>query len=172
MVDVIRQFGGKERLFRLTVGAVLDIEEACGGEGIGAIFKRIGAYNFTVKDLIACTTHPLIAGGIAPEEAKKLVVDRIEYAASDVHTLALDLLVSFFDGIEADGDGGDPSVPHDRGQILHGFIQAGVSPESILNLSYAAFVDILKAVGGKEVKPPTEEEFNEMLKAYEEQYGD
>lgn len=169
MTDVLRSFAGDMRLFRLSVGAVLDIEEGCGGTGIGAIYKKLSAYEFHLRDVKNCVLHPLIAGGVSAVEADRLVMERIDAGAAEVHALALDLLISFFDGVKgSDGDeGGDPEAPHDKGAIFKMFAKLGVMPNAVRDVQYSDYVAMIRSAVGDTVQPPTEEEFNEMVKAYE-----
>lgn len=169
MADVLRLFAGDMRLFRLSVGAVLDIEEGCGGTGIGKIYKKLSAYEFHLRDVKSCVLHPLIAGGLEAAEAERLVSERIESGLADVQALALDLLISFFDGVKGGegGEGGDPEAPHDKGAIFKMFAKLGVMPTAVREVQYTDYVAMMRSVAGDTVQPPTEEEFNAMVKAYE-----
>lgn len=46
MAEIITEWAGKERLFRLTFGRVMDLEESCEKQAIGAIFLRITTGQF------------------------------------------------------------------------------------------------------------------------------
>ena len=39
-MEIIREFAGRERIFALSFGGVMDLEQARNGEGIGAIYRR------------------------------------------------------------------------------------------------------------------------------------
>lgn len=61
--DVRLQINGEERVLRLTLGALADIEDQLGGGDLSALQERLK--NPRVSDIII-VLHALIAGGGAP----------------------------------------------------------------------------------------------------------
>lgn len=160
------EWAGAERPFNLRFGDVLDLEEACGKVGIGAIYLRLGRSEYYAKDVYETILRGLIGGGMAPSEARRLMVDRFDHVplVQSVE-LALDILISMMAGIGPDETRGkgDPAEPHDVGTILSSFIKIGIAPEHIRAMTYADFVNMARAMGGKDVQPPSEDEFLDML---------
>ena len=69
----VRQFfGDGEYDFHLTPELVMDLEKKIGC-GIGALFKRLIAADFSSDDLIWVLWHGLVGGGMEPLKAGKLV---------------------------------------------------------------------------------------------------
>lgn len=85
-------FGDAEHDFRLTPPMVMELERQLSA-GIGAIFKRLIASEFALKDVTETIRLGLIGGGTDPEEAHHLVT---AYAAPaplmTVYPLALSIL--------------------------------------------------------------------------------
>ena len=173
-MDIRREFAGAERVFRLRLGEIMDIEEACGKRGLGAIYLRLCRHDWSIVELRHVLRIPLAAGGLEAGEANRLVDERISGGQLvKLHGLALDLLISVMESVEPEEDApkGDPGRTMDAGQIFAGFARMGISPEEVRAIRYADFVLMARAMGGPDVKPPTEAEFNAMLARYEERYG-
>lgn len=171
MADVIADWAGKDRLFRLTFGGVLDLEEACGKEAIGAIFLRVSTGQFRAQDVWHTIRLALIGGGENKVEAKRLLethFDRAPYL--DNAALAGDILVSLMAGVEDDGkrEGGEaePIRFSEVSQICREF---SLSPLELREMTYADFINMIRGfnAGGGKVEPPTEEEFEAILAKYE-----
>ena len=160
------EWAGAQRPFRLRFGDVLDLEEACGKVGIGALYLRMGSHQYFAKDVFETIRLGLIGGGMPPSEARSLVQERFEHVPmADSLNLAMSILVNMMAGIEPDEAKakGDPAEPHDTGAILASFVKIGIPPESIRAMSYADFVNMARAMGGKDVQPPSEDEFLDMV---------
>ena len=173
MADVSLEWAGKDRLFRLDFGGVLDLEEACGKEAIGAIFLRISSGKFYASDIWHTIRLALIGGGENKIEAKRLMekhFDRTPYTENA--SIAGEILIALMTGIEetdAGGDGADPEPIRfsEVSQICRTF---NMSPHDLRALTYADFVNMVKgfnASQGPRLDPPTEEEFEEILAKYE-----
>ena len=74
MAEVIAEWAGKERLFRLTFGSILDLEEICGKDAIGAIFLRVSTGAFKASDVYHILRLALVGGGMAAVEVKQLLL--------------------------------------------------------------------------------------------------
>lgn len=173
MAEIIADWAGAERLFRLNLGGVLDLEEACGKDAIGNIFLRISTGSFKVLDVHHALRLALIGGGMDKVEAKQLMTDRfdtIPYLESA--SLAGDILIALMTGVEeseADEDGGDPEPWRfsEVSQICRVF---NMSPDELRAMGYPDFLNMLKgynATLSNKAAPPTEEEFDEILAKYE-----
>ena len=173
-MDIRREFAGVERVFRLRLGEIMDIEEACGKSGLGAIYLRLCKHEWSIRDLRHILRLSLTGGGMDSGEATRLVDERIGAGQLvQLHALALDLLVSVMETVTPE-DGapkGDPDRPIDAGEIFAGFARMGVPPEQVRAIRFDDFVLMVRAMGGKDAKPPTEDEFKGMLARYEERYG-
>jgi len=49
--------------------------------------------------------------------------------------------------------------------------QAGIGPDVVRSMRYADFVNLVRSLGSDKVQPPTEEEYNEMIRRYEQRYA-
>lgn len=173
MAEIIDEWAGKERLFRLTFGGVLDLEEASGGEAIGAIFLRVSTGKFKAMDVHNIIRIALIGGGMNKVEAKRLLADRfhnIPYLESA--SLAGDILVALMAGVEQDDTGteGVETAPWKFSEVSQICRVFNMSPKDLRELSYPDFVNMLKgynATVNRKAQPPTEEEFEEILAKYE-----
>lgn len=172
MAEVIAEWAGKERLFRLTLGDVMDLEEALGKDAIGAIFLRVSTGRFRVHDIYHTIRFALIGGGENKVEAKQLMethFDRAPYL--DQAALAGEILIALMSGVE-DGGGtaeGDPEPIKfsEVSQICRTF---HMSPNDLREMRYADFINMVtgfNAGSDQPAEPPTEEEFEEILAKYE-----
>ena len=173
MIEIIRFFAGKNRLFRIDPGAIFDIEEACDKVGIAAIYTRLATNHYTAKEVSAVVKLAMICGGENPVEADQLVRDRMAGEMLFLHTLAVDLILKVWDNVQDDelSAPSDPEQPHDVAAIMHSFMQAGISPEQVRRMPYADLVGILRVAAGKDVQPPSETEFLEMVEQFEAKNG-
>lgn len=172
MAELIAEWAGKDRLFRLTFGGVMDLEEARGKDAIGAIFLRLSTGKFHAEDVWHTIRLALIGGGENKVEAKRLLeahFDRKPYMENAA--LAGDILVALMTGVEEEGTS-DQSEPEpirfsEAVQICRTF---HLSPQDMRDLDYADFVNMVRGfnAGGKhQAEPPTVEEFEEILAKYE-----
>lgn len=166
MAETVTDWAGALRRFYLPLGKIIDIEEACGKVGIGAIYLRIARHEYFANDVRSVIKYGLIGGGLSPLEAEALLRDRFDVTPLvESAELALSILVDRMSGIEKDEtkSGGDPAKPYDVGAIFASFAKAGIPPESLRQMDYAAFVAMCRALGGDSVQPPSEQEFKDML---------
>ena len=166
MADVFMEWGGAERRFALSFGGLLDLEEACGKIGIGEIYLRLGQHRYFARDVYHTIRLGLIGGGMPPSEADRLMKDRFDATplVKGVE-MALEILIAVMAGVEPDRTkaAGDPSQPHDVGEVLASFIKAGLSPDQVRAMRYDDLVRMSRALGGNTVQPPTEQEFADMV---------
>lgn len=170
MASVVLEFAGEVREASLAFGDLLDIEEACGKVGIGAIYLRLSRHEYHVRHVREVLAFALRGADLSLHEARRLVDERLEVdGLVRLHAMAIDVLVALMSGIEPDEGGGegDPAQPMDAGGIFAAFGQIGISPSQVREMRYADFVAMARAMGGDQVKPPTEDEFHDMVRRYE-----
>lgn len=172
MADVIAEWAGKERLFRLTFGGVLELEEACGKDAIGAIFLRVSSGKFRAEDIWHTIRIALMGGGENKVAAKQLMEAHFERQPwHDNAALAGDILIALMAGVEDDdisGDGAEPE-PMRFSEVSQICREFNMSPLDLREMTYADFINMVRGfnAGGKKAEPPTEEEFDEILAKYE-----
>ncbi len=175
MVEVIREWAGKERLFRLKFGNVLDLEQAVGS-GVGEIFLRVAGGRFGVKDVYHTIRLGLIGAGTGLIDAKRLMeahFDQRPYLENA--TLAGEILSDLMTGIEpvADKDGQEGKgghEPHKFSEISQICRTFHMSPLDLREMRYADFINMVRGFNAaSEKKAPhlTEEEFIDILNRYE-----
>lgn len=174
MAEVIAEWAGKERLFRLTLGGVFDLEEACGKEAIGAIFLRVSTGQYRVDDLWHTIRLALIGGGENKVEAKRLMENHFHRTPyMENAALAGDILIALMSGAEeVDSKDEADSAPEplkfsEVSQICRVF---NLSPIELREIPYADFLNMVtgfNAAADQRAEPPTEEEFEEILAKYE-----
>lgn len=172
-MEMVREFAGVERVFRLRLGDILDLEEACK-RGLGAIYLRLTRHDYSVRDVQQVLRLALRGGGMDGPEATRLVNERIDAGQFvDLHALAIDVLLTLMQGIPPDetAPDGDPEVPNDTGEIFATFARMGIPPSEVRAMAYGDFVLMVRAMSGGRVQPPSEDEFKAMLARYEERYG-
>lgn len=176
MAEVIVEWAGKERLFRLTFGSVLELEEACDSEGICAIYTRMMAGQWRLNDVWHTIRLGLIGGGENKIEAKRLLetfFDRYPYMENAA--LAGDIIMAIMTGVEDSKDvevKGDVQVAgaikfSEVSQICRVF---NVSPLDLREMPYSDVVNMIRGFDdgtGRKAAPPSEEEFEEILAKYE-----
>jgi hypothetical protein len=172
MVDVIKEWAGKERLFRLNFGAVLDLEEAIG-EGIGHVFIRVAGSRFSVKDVYHTIRLALIGGGESVVRVDGLMKNHFDTRPYlENAALAGEILTALMAGVEEGEPSGDDDIPpphkfSELSQICRVF---NVSPQEVRDMRYADFVNMLKgynAANKKEAPHLSEAEFMDILERYE-----
>ena len=167
--EVTAYWAGEDRLFALSFGDILDIEEACGKLGFGEIYLRLGRHQYKAEFILNILRIGLIGGGMKSDEARRLVESRlIGVGFARAVEVCIDLLATAMEGVEQDDTkpAGDPAQPLDVGAILASFAKLGVSPESVKALSLAEFISMCRAFGGDGFKAPSEAEFEEMLEKF------
>jgi len=173
MAELITEWAGKDRLFRLDFGGVLDLEEALN-DAIGAIFLRLSSGRFYAKDSYHTIRLALIGGGMSKVEARQLVDSRFDaYPLADLSALAGEILIALMVGIEdtsKEESGGEPERIKfsTASQICQTF---NMSPLDLRAMTYADFANMVAgfnvASSGKKLEPPTDEEFAEILRKHD-----
>lgn len=171
MVDLTTEWAGKERLFRLTFGGVLDLEEAVG-EGIGHVFIRVAAGRFKAADVFHTIRLALIGGGMSIIDAKRLMVehfDRRPYLENA--SLAGEILAALMTGVEAVAESdGDIAPPHKFSEVVQICTVFNMSPQELRDMRYSDFVNLVRgynAASNRKAEHITEEEFIDILNRYE-----
>ncbi len=163
-------FAGAERAFRLRLGEFLNLEEACG-TGMGVLYQRFGMVTYSATDIREVLIQGLIGGGMTFVEAEKLVKRQIDVVPLlELGSLAGDIIMAAMAGIPPDETSAprDPAEPFDAGKIFHSFLQVGLLPDQVREMRYSDFVALMRASGGKDVQPPSEAEFDAMIRAWED----
>jgi len=169
MGAVILDFAGAPRTFHLRLGELVDLEQACGQVGCGVIFQRFATTSFKAMDVLHVLRLGLIGGGMPAQEAEALVRDQMDARPLMVNSaLAEEIVLAMMVGVPpvAPGAGKAADQPYDFGQILHSFVQLGLSPDAVRAMRYADFCAMVQAAGGETVAPPSEEEFAEMIRDF------
>lgn len=173
MAEVYVEWAGKERLFRLSFGNVLALEEACSEAAIGAIFQRLSSGTFRAAEVYHTLRLALIGGGLPTLDAKQLMEKHFDHTPLlENAALAGDILIALMTGVESDEahNEGDPE-PIKFSEISQVCRTFHVSPDELRAMSYADVVNMIRgfnaANSDKTVEPITEEEFRDILARYE-----
>lgn len=173
MAEAIADWAGKERLFRLNLGLVLDLEQACGGAGIGEIFLRVSGGKFGAADLYHIIRMGLIGGGESKVSAKQLMDRHFDSTSYyDNASVATDLLIALMSGVEdtAPHHGSAKPEPFKFSEVSQICRVFSLSPLELREMTYADFVNLMRgynASAQQKAEPPTEEEFEDILARYE-----
>lgn len=169
-MQLVREWGGDERRFELRFGHVLDLEDACGKVGVGAIFLRASTGQWSAREVFETIRLALIGGGMDSMEARALVKRKFDEAPYMVHAaIASEILLTLMSGVEPAGDDagdGNPAEPMRLGSFAEICAELGMSPEELRATRYADFLNIVRglAAGRKRtVDPPSEEVFLKMI---------
>ena len=170
MAEVIKYWAGEDRLFRLDVGAVLDLETVLDC-AFGSLYVRMVSSQWSIKDVMHILRVALIAGGHDPVKAKILVHEHFDMAPYiKNYAVAVDIVLAVVDGVEETGDRatGEPEklIFSEISQICREF---NMSPHELKAMNYDDFLNMLKGfnAGPKKAQPPTEEEFRDILARHE-----
>jgi len=170
-MDVVLEWAGKERLFRLKFGDVMDLEQACG-EAIGTIFASVSGGSFKVGYVYHTLRLALISGGLSVMDTKRLVSNQFDAHPYMTHaSVAGEILANLMVGIEpsekeSSGEP-EPIVFSDVSQICRAF---NMSPLDLREMRYSDFANMVRGFNaGSEAKADhiTEEEFMDILNRYE-----
>ncbi|WP_052699655.1 gene transfer agent family protein [Martelella endophytica] len=172
MAELISEWAGKDRLFRLSFGDVMDLEQACRGDAIGEILLRVAAGKYRLEDVYQVIRIGLIGGGVGKVEAKRLSDAHFDlYPLADNAALAAEILTALFAGVEKSGAPNDGEAEPVRfsevSQICRVF---NMSPLELRAMDYADFINLVKgfnAGSSRKAEPPTVEEFEDILARYE-----
>ena len=178
MVDVIHEWAGKERLFRLTFGGVLDLEEATG-TGVGEIFIHVASGRFKVGYVFHTIRLALIGGGASILDAKRIMDNHFDtrpYLENAV--VAGEILTQLMSGIEEvktdRDDERDGTARHKFSEVSQICRLFNMSPQDLRDMRYADYVNMVRGYNaGNASKIPhiSEEEFLDILNRYEPETG-
>lgn len=172
MVEVIREWAGKPRSFRLDFGKVMDLEQAAG-EGIGAIFLAVIGGQFKASYVYHTIRLGLIGGGERIVDADMLIKGHFDLRPyMENAALAGEILSALMAGIEPaesdeESEPQGPMVFSEVSQICQVF---NMSPLDLRAMEYADFVNMIRGFNaGSDQKIPhiSEEEFEDILRRYE-----
>lgn len=91
-------FGDGEHAFALTDPMVIELERLTGA-GIGEIYARAIGLRFHAADLAQILRLGLIGGGMAPEQAHRLIATyAVNRPLAEIYPLALDVLDARWNG--------------------------------------------------------------------------
>lgn len=114
-------FGDSEYAFALPTPLIEQLERKAG-HGIGAIFRRVQAQEFSVREVAEVIRFGLIGGGTDPVDANALVKTYVEqWPLADNVELAHNILFARFFGFGLSGipqDEPDQPAPEDRAAKL------------------------------------------------------
>ena len=98
-------FGDGEKAFAFPTRDLIIELETKTGHGVGALFRRFRDTSYSFTDVSEIIRLGLIGGGIAPEEANRLVsVYVIGRPLAEVFSVADGVITSLFFGVEAVND--------------------------------------------------------------------
>ena len=175
-MELIREWAGRERVFALRFGDVLDLEQACGDgktpAAVGSLFQDIGMGRFSAKAVFHTIRLALIGGGLERLRADQLMRDHFDKRPYlENSALALEILMALMSGVEPTEDKPEgeaqPLKFSEVSQICQVF---HLSPNELRAMRYADFVNLLRgfnAGGKKKVDFLTDEEFADILARYE-----
>jgi hypothetical protein len=170
MAELIAEWAGKERLFRLTFGGVLDLEQAVG-DGIGHVFIRVAGGQFKVGDVYHTMRLALIGGGMSVIDAKRLLEAHFDTRPYLENAgIAGQILSSLMTGVEEIGEDGDVPEPHKFSEVSQICRVFHMSPQDLRDMRYADFVNMVRGYNAaSETQAPhlSEEEFLDILNRHE-----
>lgn len=175
-MELIREWAGRERVFALRFGDVLDLEQACGDgkapAAVGSLFQEIGMGRFSAKAVYHTIRLALIGGGLERLKADHLMrehFDKRPYLESS--SLALEILMALMSGVEPTEarEEGEPKPLKfsEVSQICQTF---HLSPNDLRAMRYDDFVNMVRGFNaGSKQKADflTDEEFADILARYE-----
>lgn len=175
-MELIREWAGRERLFALRFGDVLDLQQACGDgkdpAAIGHVFQRVSTGRFDIRDVYHTIRLALIGGGLERLQADHLMrehFDRRPYLESA--TLAGEILLAMMNGIEpSDTQGDDDPQPLKFSEVSQICQTFNMSPNDLRAMRYADFVNLIRGFNaGSKQKAEflSDEEFAAILARYE-----
>ena len=147
MDGIIRNWAGRDRVFRLRLGDVLDLEEALGRQPISVTFRRLATAEFGVMDVHETLRIGLIGGGESILDAKRLMDSHFERRGlMEQAGIAGDLLISIMTGVEVAEGAPDQDQPEamkfsEISQICTTF---ALSPQELREMRYADYVNMVR----------------------------
>lgn len=172
MADYYAEFAGEERLFRLRMGEIVDLQRACDDVGVGAIVLRLIGQSYFVGDVFHILRLGLIGGGVSEIEARRMVLEKIDCGGLiGLADLAREVLQAVMLDRPKDetAPSGDPSEPFDLGAVLASFAKMGIAPDVVRRMDYRDFCEMMLAFGNR-AQPPSEDELNGMFERYLERF--
>lgn len=172
MVDVVKEWAGKERHFRLNFGGVLDLEEAIG-EGIGHVFVRVASSRFSAKDVYHTIRIALIGGGETIAKADVLMRNHFDTRPYlENAALAGEILTALMAGVEdtEKSDKDEIAPPHKFSEVSQICRVFHMSPQDVRDMRYADFVNMLRGYNASsqhQAEHISEDEFLDILARYE-----
>jgi hypothetical protein len=175
-MELIREWAGRERIFALRFGDVLDLEQACGDgkekSPVGAIYFRLASARFSAGDVYHTIRLSLIGGGMGRLQADHLLRERFDGAGYMGHaTLALDILNALMAGVEpSDAKGETDPQPLKFSEVSQICQTFNMSPNDLRAMRYDDFVNLIRGfnTGSKQkVEFLSDEEFADILARYE-----
>lgn len=166
-----RDFAGAERRFRLGYGEICDIEDGLGKVAIATVYKRMGTFDWSIRDVYHVLKRALVGGGMSLTEADRLVKQQIDDGRlGELMALAYDILLEAVEGApegKGGGSGAEPT-PFDRGMVYKSFAEVGIPPQDVDAMDFGKALALFEAMrrDGR-VGPPTPDEFAEMRARYE-----
>lgn len=103
---VTADFAGRPCRFQLRLGEMAELERLCGA-GIGAIFMRLGAHQFTHRDVWDTIRLGLEGGGMSGLAASALVLRYQDEPLMDYLPLAGRIVAAAVNGVPQDGAAGN-----------------------------------------------------------------
>jgi hypothetical protein len=101
--EVTLEFGDGEHLFKLPLKMIAELQEKCGGVGIGTIYRRVLTGDYRGEDLVETVRCGLIGGGLPGPDARKIIDRYCDTWPLDVwHQHAAAILTACIQGYEGD----------------------------------------------------------------------
>jgi hypothetical protein len=175
-MELIREWAGRDRIFALRFGDVLDLEQACGNgkerAAIGAIFMSVGSGRFGAGEVYHTIRLALIGGGLERLKADHLMREHFDKGPYVAHaSLAMDILTALMAGIEpSDGEGGGDPKPLKFSEVSQICQTFHMSPNDLRAMRYDDFVNLIRGFNAgskRKVEFLSDEEFADILARYE-----
>lgn len=98
LTDIVRPFGGRDRIFRLRIGEIGELETLCGA-GVGEVYLRVATQRYKLSDLRETIRLGLIGGGAQPGEADLLISRYVDgRPIGEYLQIAADILIALHNG--------------------------------------------------------------------------
>lgn len=174
VAEVIRYWAGRERTFRLSLGEIMDLEEALSKQAIGVTFQKLASGQFSVMDVHETVRIGLIGGGESVIEAKRLMGSHFEgQPLTESAGIALDILIGVMTGVEQSDNAEKIEEPQplkfsEVSQICRVF---HMSPQDVRGMRYADYVNMMRGFNASQPDQPIEHisegEFLDILERFE-----
>ncbi|MBD9555675.1 gene transfer agent family protein [Ensifer adhaerens] len=105
MIEHSAFFGDGEKAFAFPTHELIEELERKTGHGVGALFRRFRASDYSLSDVLQVVRLGLIGGGSTPAEADQLVsVYGVGRPLAEVFAIADGVITALFFGVEAVND--------------------------------------------------------------------